>query len=153
VGLFSKYGVLSERELHSRYEIFLENYHKTVNVESQLTIQIAQRMILPAALRYQEQVASAISKLKEIGVTVPRTQLAHLNELVGAIESLQSATDRLSDAVDEPAKGDSLDHAKHARDEVIPAMNAVRAAGDTLETLVADDLWPLPTYQEMLFIK
>src|SRR5208283_1998048 len=82
-----------------------------------------------------------------------KTQTAHLNELVGAIEELQSATDRLTEDVDEPAKGDSLDHAKYSRDVIIPAMNAVRAAGDQLETLVADDLWPLPTYQEMLFIK
>ena len=59
----------------------------------------------------------------------------------------------MTEAVDEPAKGDSLDHAKYSRDVIIPAMNAVRAAGDQLETLVADDLWPLPTYQEMLFIK
>ncbi len=153
IGLFGKYGVLSERELHSRYEIFLENYRKTINIESQLTIQIAQRMILPAALRYQEQVASAISSLKATGVTVPKTQVAHLSELVAGIEALQTATDHLSETVEEPAKGDSLDHAKHARDQVIPAMNAVRSAGDHLETLVADDLWPLPTYQEMLFIK
>jgi len=153
VALFSKYGVLSERELHSRYEIFLESYRKTINIESQLTIQIAQRMILPAALRHQSEVAGAIANLKATGVTVPKTQTAHLTELVGAIEELQSAADQLADAVDEPAKGDSLDHAKYSRDVVIPAMNAVRAAGDHLETLVADDLWPLPTYQEMLFIK
>ena len=153
VALFTKYGVLSERELHSRYEIFLESYRKTINIESQLTIQIAQRMILPAALRHQAQVAEAIANLKATGATVPKTQTALLNELVGAIEDLQSATDQLTEAVDEPAKGDSLDHAKHSRDVIIPAMNAVRAAGDQLETLVADDLWPLPTYQEMLFIK
>jgi glutamine synthetase len=153
VGLFAKYGVLSERELHSRYEIFLESYRKTVNIESQLTIQIAQRMILPAALRYQAEVAGAIANLKNTGATTPKTQTAHLNELVGAIEELQSSTDRLADAVDEPATGGSFDLAKHARDVIIPAMNAVRSAGDHLETLVADDLWPLPTYQEMLFIK
>ncbi|MGZ3412638.1 MAG: glutamine synthetase III family protein [Isosphaeraceae bacterium] len=153
VALFTKYGVLSERELHSRYEIFLESYRKTINIESQLTIQIAQRMILPAALRHQAQVAEAIANLKATGATVPKTQTALLNELVVAIEDLQSATNQLTEAVDEPAKGDSLDHAKHSRDVIIPAMNAVRAAGDQLETLVADDLWPLPTYQEMLFIK
>jgi glutamine synthetase len=153
VKLFSKYGVLSERELHSRYEIFLESYRKTINIESQLTIGIAQRMILPAALRYQGQVAEAIANLKATGATAPKVQSAHLNELVGAIEALQTATDRLSEAVDEPAKGDSLDHAKYARDVIIPAMGAVRSSGDQLETLVADDLWPLPTYQEMLFIK
>lgn len=153
VGLFTKYGVLSERELHSRFEIFLESYRKTINIESQLTIQIAQRMILPAGLRYQSQVAESIANLKATGAVVPKTQSAHLNELVATIEELQSSTDCLSEAIDEPAKGDSLDHAKYARDVIVPAMNAVRSAGDKLETLVSDDLWPLPTYQEMLFIK
>jgi glutamine synthetase len=153
VELFKKYSVFSERELHSRYEIFLEGYRKTINIESQLTIQIAQRMILPAALRYQTEVAGAISALKGTGATVPKTQTAHLNELVSAIEALQGAIDHLGEVVDEPAKGDSLDHAKYARDVIIPAMGAVRAAGDQLESLAPDDLWPLPTYQEMLFIK
>jgi glutamine synthetase len=151
--LFSKYGIFNERELHSRYEIFLESYKKTVNIESQLTIQIATRMILPAALRYQSEVALAIANLKAAGVTVPKSQAALLSELVEAVDDLQEATDRLSAATDEFGDGDSLAHAKHSRDAIIPAMNAVRAAGDRLEGLVADDLWPLPTYQEMLFIK
>jgi glutamine synthetase len=153
VKLFSKYGVFTERELQSRLEIFVEGYRKTINVESQLTIQIAKRMILPAALRYQAEVAQAIANLKATGATVPRVQAALLSEIVTAIEELQSATDRLEAAVDEHQSGDSLGHAKHARDVIIPAMNAVRVAGDTLELLVADDLWPLPTYQEMLFLK
>jgi glutamine synthetase len=66
---------------------------------------------------------------------------------------LQTSADQLAEAIDEHSEGDSLAHAKHARDVIIPAMNAVRAAGDKLELLVADDLWPLPTYQEMLFVK
>ncbi|QEH34037.1 Glutamine synthetase [Aquisphaera giovannonii] len=153
IGLFTKYGVLSERELHSRYEIFLEGYHKTINIETQLTLQIAQRQILPAALRYQAEVAGSIANLKNSGITVPKGQSAHLSELVAGIDELQSAVDKLSDAIEETSAGGSLEHAKHSRDVVIPAMNAVRAAGDKLETIVADDLWPLPTYQEMLFIK
>src|SRR5262245_11104332 len=153
VKLFSKYGIFNERELHSRYEIFLENYKKTVNIESQLTIQIATRMILPAALRYQAQVAQAVAQLKAAGVTVPKSQGALLGELVEAIDDVQEATDRLTAATEESGEGDSLAHAKHSRDAIIPAMNAVRAAGDRLEGLVADDLWPLPTYQEMLFVK
>ncbi len=151
--LFSKYGVLSERELHSRYEIYVEGYRKTINIESQLTLQIATRMILPAALRYQSIVADAIGGLKTAGVTVPKVQTALLTELVQTIDELQTATDHLSSVLDEEPEGDSLAHAKHSRDVIIPAMNAVRLAGDKLETIVADDLWPLPTYQEMLFIK
>jgi len=153
IKLFTKYGVLSERELHSRFEIFVEAYRKTINIESQLTIHIAKRMILPAALRYQAEVAGAIVSLKSTGATAPKAQSANLNELVQAIDELQTSTDQLTAALDEHPEGESLAHAKHARDVIVPAMNAVRVAGDQLEILVADDLWPLPTYQEMLFLK
>jgi glutamine synthetase len=153
IQLFTKYGIFNEREIHSRYEIFLESYKKTITIESQLTIQIATRMILPAALRYQGQVAEAVAQLKATGATVPKSQAALLSELVEAIDDLQEATDRLTAATEEHADGDTLAHAKHARDAIIPAMGAVRAAGDRLEGIVADDLWPLPTYQEMLFVK
>ncbi len=151
--LFTRYGIFNERELHSRYEIFLESYRKTINIESHLTSQIATRMILPAALRYQSLVAEAVANLKATGAVVPKAQAALLGELVKAIDDLQEATDRLTEATDESGEGDSMAHAKHARDAIIPAMNAVRSAGDRLEGLVADDLWPLPTYQEMLFVK
>ncbi len=151
--LFMKYGIFNERELQSRYEIFLESYKKTINIESQLTIQIASRMILPAALRYQSQVAGAVANLKATGAVVPKAQAALLSDLVEAIDSLQEATDRLCDVTEETSEGDALAHAKHSRDAIIPAMNAVRAAGDKLEGIVADDLWPLPTYQDMLFLK
>src|SRR5207248_1589077 len=122
IALFGKYGVFSERELHSRYEILLESYKKTINIESQLTLQMARRQILPAALRYQAEVAAAITNLKNSGASVPKTQTALLAELVGVIEELQTATDALSEASEEHPDGDSLAHAKHARDAVIPAM-------------------------------
>ncbi|WP_337175330.1 glutamine synthetase III [Paludisphaera sp.] len=153
VELFGKHHVFSERELNSRFEIFLENYRKTVTIESHLTLQIATRTILPAALRYQAEVADAVAKLKAAGVAPPKSQTALLNELVETIDELQTAADKLSDIIEDRVDGDTLAHARHSRDVVIPAMNAVRAAGDQLETLVAADLWPLPTYQEMLFIK
>ncbi len=153
VALFGKYGVFSERELHSRYEILLENYIKTVAIESQITVQMASRQILPAAMRYQAEVAQAIANVKAAGAKVPSTQADLLSELSTTIEELQTKLTALSRAIDHHADGDTLAHAKHSRDALIPAMNAVRVAGDKLETLVADDLWPLPTYQEMLFIK
>ena len=153
IALFGKYGVFSERELHSRYEILLENYIKTINIESLVTVQMAQRMILPAALRYQNEVAQSISSLKAAGGSVPSSQSAMLKEISETIEELQTSTAALTKAIDHHASGDSLAHAKHSHSAIIPAMAAVRAAGDKLESLVADDLWPLPTYQEMLFIK
>ncbi len=153
IGLFGKYGVLSERELRSRYEIYLENYTKTIAVESHLTLGIGSRQILPAALRYQGEVAQSIAQLKAAGVAAPKGQADLLNDLTATIEDLQAGLAKLGQVIEEHAQGDSMAHAKHARDTVIPAMNAVRAAGDKLEGIVADDLWPLPTYQEMLFIK
>ena len=129
IKLFMKYGIFNERELHSRYEIFLESYKKTINIESQLTIQIASRMILPAALRYQSLVAGAVSHLKATGAVVPKAQVALLSDLVAAIDDLQEATDHLTAVTEETSEGDALAHAKHSRDAIIPAMNAVRAAG------------------------
>ena len=153
IALFGKYGVLSERELHSRYEIYLENYQKTINIESGLTLQIAARQILPAAIRYQGEVALSIAQLKAVGVNIPKGQVALLNELTNTIEELQVGITALSKVTEDHSGEDSLAHAKHSRDSIIPAMTAVRTAGDKLEGMVADDLWPLPTYQEMLFIK
>jgi glutamine synthetase len=153
VKLFGKYGVFSERELHSRFEILLENYTKTIAIESLLTLQIANRQILPAALRYQAVVADSVAKLKAAGAKVPSTQTALLDELSNTIEALQTAIGKLEDASEAHSEGDTLAHAKHARDAIVPAMTEVRATADKLEGLVAADLWPLPTYQEMLFIK
>jgi glutamine synthetase len=153
VALFGRYGVLSERELHSRYEIYLENYKKTIAIESGLTLQIGHRQILPAALRYQAEVAGSLAQLRAAGVTPPKSQVALLGELTETIEELQAGLGELEHAAEEHGGGDSMAHARHARDAVIPAMARVRAAGDKLEGLVADDLWPLPTYQEMLFVK
>ena len=153
IALFGKYGVFSEREIHSRYEILLENYTKTINIEAQLTGQIAGRQILPASLRYQAEVADSVSKLKDALGKVPSSQTTLLTDLTDTIEQLQSAAAHLNEVTEEHAEGGSLAHAKHMRDAVVPAMTAVRAAADKLETMVAADLWPLPTYQEMLFIK
>ncbi len=153
IALFGKYGVFSEREIHSRFEILLENYKKTVTIEAQITLQMAMRQILPAALRYQGEIAQSVANLKSAGAVVPKTQVSLLNELTATIEELQTAIAQLEEASEAHVEGDTYAHAKHARDEVIPATNAVRAAGDKLEGIVAADLWPLPTYQEMLFIK
>jgi glutamine synthetase len=153
IAMFTKYGVFSERELHSRYEILLENYIKTINIEASLTAQIASRQIIPAALRYQAEVAQAIAALKNAGMAPPSGQTALLSELTKTIDDIQAGVSKLNSALEHHADGDSLSHATYARDSIIPAMNSVRTAGDKLETIVADDLWPLPTYQEMLFVK
>ncbi len=152
IDLFTKYRVYTERELQSRYNILSENYVKTVNIEGQLTSMMARTMILPAALRYQGEVATAVNATKAAGID-NRAQADLLKTLTVTISEFQTATADLDKALHHHAEGDAYAHAKYMRDAVLPAMNAVRTAGDKLEGLVADDLWPLPTYREMLFIR
>jgi glutamine synthetase len=152
IDLFAKYKVFTEKELQSRYTIFSESYVKTITIEANTMVNMARTMILPAALRYQAEVAQAVTATKAAGID-NAAQLDALKELTGAVTALQKATAALDKAVSHHADGDAYAHAKYARDAVVPAMGELRTAGDKLETLVADDLWPLPTYREMLFIK
>jgi glutamine synthetase len=152
IDLFTKYKVYTEKELHSRLNILAENYVKTVTIEGQLTSLMARTQILPAALRYQAEVAQAVSATKAAGVD-PGVQTELLKSLVSTVGKFQAATAALDAALAHHAEGDPLHHAKYSRDHVLPAMAALRALGDALEAVVADDLWPLPTYREMLFIR
>ena len=152
IDLFTKYKVYSERELQSRYAILSEAYVKTVNIEGQIMAMMAKTMIFPAALRYQGEVAQSVNATKAAGVD-NQAQAEFLKSLAKTISDFQAATVKLEKMLSHHAEGDALAHARHMRDAVLPAMAALRTLGDSLETMVADDLWPLPTYREMLFIK
>lgn len=148
--LFSKYGVLSERELESRLETYLEQYCMTIAVESKLTREMARTLIFPAAIRFQNELATTCANLKMLDFEFDTVTLDRITKLV---KTLQDNMNKLGDAIEQPSSDDSLAEAKHCGEVLLPAMNEVRAVADELEGLVADDLWPLPTYQEMLFIK
>ena len=151
IAVLGKYNVLSEREVRSRYEIYLERYCMDINTEGQLALEIAKTKILPAALTYQTQLAGLAISLKSLSKE-PNT--AMLDTLITMSGTLETGITALEAALGhEPEGDDALHHALHYRDHVIPAMKDVRAAADALEGLVSDELWPLPTYQEMLFIK
>ncbi|HEY7285836.1 MAG TPA: glutamine synthetase III [Vicinamibacterales bacterium] len=151
VGLFEKYKVLNEREVHARYEIMVETYNKTVNVEGQLMVLMANRYILPAALEYQKQVAQSVAAVKSAGgKSVEGKKL--LDSLTRLVDQLKQRSDKLARAL-EHEDGDAVKHAKHFRDVVIPAMGALRDAGDAIELTMPHETWPLATYREMLFIK
>ncbi len=152
IELLTKYKVYTERELNSRFAILSENYVKNVNVEAQLMIQMAKTMIVPAAIRYQTELATAVTAAKAAGIDAA-AQLELLKVLSSTLSDFQKAACALSKAASHHAAGEPIDHAKYYRDTVIPAMVELRKLGDKLETIVADDLWPLPTYREMLFIR
>jgi glutamine synthetase len=142
IAAFKKYKVLSKRELESRLEVFTEQYAVNINIESETAAGIARTMLLPASVRY-------LNELKAAG----------LEELIGEVEplikELHFALLKLEDANLEENQPDSspAKWATYIRDTVIPAMDDVRDVADRLEKIVADDLWPLPKYSEMLFIK
>jgi glutamine synthetase len=151
VALFEKYKVLGGREVHARYEIMVETYNKTVNVEGQLMVLMANRYILPAALEYQKQVAQSVSSVKAAGgKSVEGKKL--LDRLTKLVDQLKQRSDRLAKALEHEG-GDAVKHAKHFRDVVIPAMTALRETGDAIEVEMPHETWPLATYREMLFIK
>ena len=152
VELFTKYKVFSERELTSRYNIYSEKYIKEVSIEAFTMVNMAKTMILPAALRYQGEVAASVNATKAAGVDAG-AQFDHLKELAATVSKFQAATADLDHAVNHKHSGDPYADAKSTRDNVVPKMVELRTLGDKLETMVADDLWPLPTYREMLFIK
>jgi glutamine synthetase len=152
IDLFAKYKVFTERELQARYTIFCESYVKTLNIEANLMLSMGKTMILPAAVRYQGQVATAVNAAKAAGVDCS-AQVDHLKELTATLMTFQKALATLDHAQSHHADGDAYAHAKHMRDAVLPKMVDLRTAADKLETMVADDLWPLPSYREMLFIK
>jgi glutamine synthetase len=150
ISLFETYGVLSKRETLSRLEIYLEQYCKTIQMEAKTTIEMAKTVVFPAAIRYQGQLASTCANLKAIGYKPDTDTLDHLTHLV---KRLQDSIKELEVAFGHHGGDSTLGHAEHLCRDVVPAMQAVRGAADELEGVVADDLWPLATYQEMLFIK
>jgi glutamine synthetase len=149
---FEKHKVLSERELRARHVISIEQYNKTVNIEGQTMVGMANRYIVPAALAYQKSVADTVNASKAAGVDCAegKTLLATLCDL--ACE-FRRRTESLARALDHQVGDAPEAHAKHFRDKVVPAMAALRETGDRLEGLVARETWPLPTYREMLFLK
>jgi glutamine synthetase len=147
--LFDKYGVFNHREMHSRYEIALEQYILAIDVEANLTLEMASTSILPAALRYQTELAANVATLKAIDI---EADTSTLTEVSGLIADLRSGIAALRSEIDHDDVESTEKHAEHAQKGLLPAMAAIRTASDALEGLVADDLWPLATYQEMLFI-
>jgi glutamine synthetase len=152
VALFQKYDVLNEREVTSRHDIFIEQYFLTINIEAETTEAIARTMILPAAVKYLRELAQTAEECSDLGIDA-----SGVRETAEEVASLVNA---LRDSIREIIKqnkelgGDDV-HSKaiHMRDNVRPAMDAVRHAVDRLERTVPQEYWPLPTYREILFVK
>ncbi len=152
--LYRRQGVYNEAELKSNYTVMVENYCKTLNIEALLTSDIARTMILPAAIRYQADVAGALAQTRAAGAQPSASQERLLADVVERVSRLKTSIDDLDARRGRPdaESHDELKRARYYRDEVIPAISAVRNVADELETIVDDRYWPLPKYREMLFV-
>jgi len=152
IQVLEKHGVLSSVEVHSRYEICLENYIKTIRIEALTMIEMASRQILPASLAYVRKVADTVASLNAAGAGSSFVK-EELDKLVSLTSSLKTYIDSLSAKIEEvdAHEGDSLEHARAYKNDIIPLMNELRAAADKLETMVDASLWPIPTYGDLLF--
>ncbi|MFO0828505.1 MAG: glutamine synthetase III [Phycisphaerales bacterium] len=149
--LFAKYNVFSARELKARYEILVEQYVKVMRIEARTLATIVRTQILPAAVRYQAELADAVSGSQAVGVECPDSEnalrqhvqsVALLRQAIGAVESAESKH------VEDAEK-----HMRQIRDDLFPAMQQCRQICDELERTMPCDLWPLPTYAEMLLLR
>ena len=147
--LFSKYEVLSEDEMKSRHDIYLEQYNLRIEVEAKTVVEMASTIIYPAATRYQTELVRSCLKMKEFGIAYDESVL---KETAGLIKKLRAGINKLEKLLDHQEK-DAAIEGKNYCEKVLPAMLAIREVADKLERVVADDLWVLPTYQEMMFIR
>jgi glutamine synthetase len=148
--LFEKTGVLSPTELESRFEVYAEQYLLSIEVEAKLVIDMAKTTIYPAAMRHLADIAGTVAGLEEMGVTLNQDNLKTVAQLTN---SLMDKVSKLISALAKEDFGNIEEHMKYSASTLRSLMDDVRADVDALEAEVADDLWPLPTYQEMLFIK
>lgn len=153
MAVLEKHGVLTREESESRYEITLENYSKTINIEALTSIEMVRRQILPVAVDYATNLAASINEIKATGIEV---NTSVQGELLVSVSNLASSIKEKVDALEEAVKKaevieDSYEMASAYRNDVFAKMNALREDVDTLETEVDSEIWPLPTYSELLF--
>ncbi|GHU45579.1 glutamine synthetase [Clostridia bacterium] len=151
VELFTKHNIFSTVEIHSRTDIMLESYSKTINIEALTSIDIARREIFPALIKYQTVVSKAVHIKTHAGIKAT-TETAHAQELSELTAALIAKTDSLKSILAKTQDiTDVLAQAQSYQNDVFPAMQALRGVADELETIVGKEYWPLPTYSELLF--
>lgn len=148
--LFKKTGVLTPVELESRFEVYAEQYILSIEVEAKLVINMAKTIIYPAAIEYLSKLSSTITGLTSLGIDLDKSGSQKIATL---LNSMVATTTKLSEAIASHDFGSTEEHMQYCSKTLRPLMDEVRVYADALEGEVADSFWPLPTYQEMLFIK
>ena len=153
VELFARHRVFTEHELHSRYEILLENYSKTINIEALTMIDMVNRQVLPAVLDYQNELAELIIRKKQVSadiVATPEEKL--LKRISGLADCLYKRLEHLTAQTSAAREiKDNLELARACHEKICTAMNELRQVVDELETIVDSKHWRIPTYAEILY--
>ena len=148
--LFERVGVLTPVELESRFEVYAEQYILAIEVEAKLMVTMAKTTIYPAAMRYHSELSTTIFNAKSIGIELGKESAEKVAMLIGSMMDNVSKLDSLVSKND----FESIEaHMQYCTKTIRPSMDELRIYADALEGEVADDFWPLPTYQEMLFVK
>ena len=147
--LFERQGVLSPVELESRFSVYAEQYALAIEVECKLALQMARTQVYPAAVRYLSELASALQEQQAMGL---QPSLAVRNTIGELLHQLNNGCDALEQAL-AATPHDTESHIRHCANQLMPLLGQLRRAVDGLEAVVDDSLWPLPSYQEMLFIR
>ena len=153
IALMEEFGVLTKVEMESRYEVEMEHYSKIINIEALTMLEMARKQLLPAANSYMSELANtAASKLAVSENISVRSETKTLTKLSADADAMSDAVDTLQDAVDaSKALPTEAEKAVAFHDNVLPAMDALRAAADDAETICGEDYWPLPSYSKMLY--
>ena len=153
VALFQKHGVFSRKELESRYEIRLESYTKTVNIEANTMVEITRRQIIPAVIGYARLLSDTLVQIKNTGLTVDVSlEAGLLKDVSAASAQLRQALSKLEKVLEKGADfPDGMEKAMYYHDKVLPAMERLREPADELEMLLGKEAWPMPTYTDLMY--
>jgi glutamine synthetase len=150
IELFESTGVLSPVELASRFEVYAEQYVLSIEVEAKLVIDMAKTIIYPAAIRYLSELSITSSSMAELGVELDNSVAM---KVASESNAMMASVAKLSEALEKHDFASTDEHLQHCAKELLGLMSVIRSHADTLEAEISDELWPLPKYQEMLFIK
>jgi glutamine synthetase len=148
--LFKNTGVLTPVELESRFEVYSEQYILTIEVEAKLVISISKTIVYPAAIDYLSKLSSTISSLGAVGISIDKKSA---ETVAGLANTLISSVEKLIHILEKEDFASTEEHMQYCATTIRPLMDEIRTYVDALEAEIPDSLWPLPTYQEMLFIK
>jgi glutamine synthetase len=152
VDMLTSHGIFTEAEIYSRCDIMLENYVKSVNIEAQTMVDMARKEIIPAVAKFASDTASAVAVKKSVSKAACKYETKLVEELSVLIDKMDEATTELEGTVSKlKTIGAITKESEYVRDKMIPAMDKLRAAADKAETITAEDYYPFPAYDKLLF--